>query len=86
MNSDVLKNRRTRRTTVTLEADVADFIEKKISQNKGLKEKQLINKLLRSGIKNEQVETTVNFKIEGFKSRLLPDLSADDIERLLDEV
>ncbi len=85
MNSNVLKNRRTKRTTVTLEADVADFIEKKISQNKGVKEKQLINKLLRSGIKNESVETSVNFKIEGFKSQLLPHLSADDIEGMLDE-
>lgn len=86
MNSNVLKNRRTKRTTITLEADVADYIEKKISRNKGLKEKQLINNLLRSGIKNEMVETVVSFKIEGFKSTLLPDLSADDIERLLDEV
>lgn len=86
MNSNVLKNRRTRRTTVTLEADVADFIEKEISRNKGLKEKQLINKLLRSGIKNETIEPAVNFKIKSFKSSLLPDLSADDIERFLDEV
>lgn len=86
MNSNTLKNRRTRRTTVTLEADVADFIEEKISRNKGLKEKHLINKLLRSGIKNESVETTVEFKIEGFKSTLLLGLAADDIERMLDEV
>ena len=54
MNTNVLKNRRTIRTTVTLEADVADFIEKKISQNIGLKEKQLINRLLRSGIKKQR--------------------------------
>jgi hypothetical protein len=86
MNSNVLKNRRTKRTTVTLEADVADFIEKKLSQNKGLKEKQLINKLLRSGIKIETDQPAVNFKIEGFKSKLLPGLSLDAIEHMLDEV
>ena len=86
MNTNILKNRRTRRTTVTLEADVADFIEKQISQNKGLKEKQLINKLLRSGIKSLTDQPAVNFKIEGFKSKLLPNVSAADIERSLDEV
>lgn len=86
MNSNVLKNRPTRRTTVTLEADVADFIQKTLSQNKELKEKQLINKLLRSGIKNETAQPAVNFKIKGFKSKLLPGVSADDIERALDEI
>ena len=86
MNSNILKNRRTRRTTITLEGDVADFIQKTLSQSKGLKEKQLINKLLRSGIKNETGQPAVNFKIEGFKSKLLPVISADDIERMLDEI
>lgn len=86
MNSNVLKNRRTRRTTVTLEADVADFIEKKLSQNQGLKEKQLINKLLRSGIKNEMVQPTAQFKIEGFKSEIISPIAADEIERMLDEI
>lgn len=86
MNSTVLKNRRTKRTTVTLEADVADFIQKTLSRNKGLKEKQLINKLLRSGIKNETSQPAARFKIEGFKSELLPGISAEDIERALDEI
>jgi len=86
MNSNVLKNRRTRRTTVTLEADVADFIESKLSQNKGLKEKQLINKLLRSGIKNEAVQPAARFKIQGFKSELVSGTAADEIERMLDEI
>jgi hypothetical protein len=86
MNSDVLKNRRTRRTTVTLEADVADFIENKLSQSKGLKEKQLINKLLRSGIKNETEQPTARFKLQGFKSELVSGIAADEIERMLDEI
>lgn len=86
MNSNVLKNRRTRRTTVTLEADVADFIQESLSQNKGLKEKHLINKLLRSGIKHERDQPAVSFKIEGFKSELLPGVSPADIEKMLDEI
>ncbi len=79
MNSNVLKNRATRRTTVTLESDVADFIQKTLSQNKGLKEKLLINKLIRSGIKNELGQAVVKFKINGFKSELTPETSAADL-------
>jgi len=86
MNSNVLKNRATRRTTVTLESDVADFIQKTLSQNKGLKEKQLINKLIRSGIKNELGQAVVKFKINGFKSELTPETSAADLEQMLDEI
>lgn len=86
MNSNVLKNRSTKRTTVTLEADVADFIQKTLSQNKELKEKQLINKLLRSGIKNELNQPVVKFKIESFKSALSPRVAAESLEQMLDEV
>ncbi len=85
MNSNVLKNRATRRTTVTLEADVADFIQKTLSQNKGLKEKQLINKLIRSGIKNELGQPAVKFKIKSFNCELLPEISTADLEKMLDE-
>lgn len=86
MNSNVLKNRRTKRTTVTLEADVADFIEKKLDRNKGLKEKQIINKLLRSGIKNELNQPVVKFKIKSFKCELSPEIKAEDLEQMLDEI
>jgi hypothetical protein len=86
MNSNVLKNRATRRTTVTLEADVADFIQKTLSQNKALKEKQLINKLIRSGIKNERSQPVVTFKIKSFKSELLPAISPTNLEQMLDEI
>ena len=86
MNSNVLKHRSTRRTTVTLEADVAEFIQKTLTQNKGLKEKQLINKLIRSGIKNELGQPAAKFKIKSFKSELAPETSAADLERMLDEI
>jgi hypothetical protein len=86
MDKNVLKNRLTRRTTVTLEADVADFIEKTLRQNKELKEKQLINQLICSGIKSKLGQPIVKFKIESFKSKLMPEISAEDLEQMLDEI
>ncbi len=86
MNTDTLKNRRTKRTTVTLEADVADFIQEALRKDKNLKEKQLINKLLRAGIKNESRKMKVDFKIKGFKASLADGVNAGDLEKLLDEI
>ena len=86
MDTNTLRHRRTKRTTVTLEADVADFIRETLSNNKGLKEKQLINKLLRSGMKIERAPTKVDFQIQGFKSQLINDLAGDDLEKMLDEI
>lgn len=86
VNSNTLKHRRTRRTTVTLEADVADYIQEAISKNRGIKEKDLINGLLRSGIRSASKSTATEFRINGFKSKLRPDVGADDLERLLDEI
>ncbi len=86
MNSNTLKHRRTRRTTVTLEADVADYFEEAIAKNRGLKEKDLINGLRRSGIKSESANIVTEFRIDSFKSKLQPNVGADDLERLLDEI
>lgn len=86
MNSDALKHRRTKRTTVTLEADIADYIQKTLSRDKNLKEKQLINRLLRSGIRNENLQPAPRFKIKSFKTVLQPEISAEEIERMLDEI
>lgn len=86
MNSSTLKNRRTKRTTITLEADVADFIQQTLSKNKELKEKQLINKLLRSGIKSETNTPRKEFKITSFETNLQSGISTEDIERMLDEI
>lgn len=85
MNSDTLRNRRTKRTTLTLEADVADYIQKTLSRNKQLKEKQLINRLLRLGINNEQTDSAAPFKIKGFRTTMSPDISPEAIEQMLDE-
>ena len=86
MNTDTLRNRRTKRTTVTLEADVTDYIQEALKKDKTLKEKHLINKLLRAGIKTESNRQKVDFKIEGFKTSLADGVAAEDLEKLLDEV
>jgi hypothetical protein len=86
MITTTLKNRRTKRTTITLEADVADFIQESLSKNKGIKEKQIINKLLRLGIKSEKNQPTINFKIDRFKTNLVSEISPEDIEKMLDEL
>lgn len=86
MNSNSLRHRRTKRTTITLEADVADFLQQTLSNNKGLKEKELINKLIRSGIKSEKQNSKVEFKIDGFKTNLVNEISTEELERLLDEI
>jgi len=71
---------------VTLESDVADYIQETISKNKGLKEKDLINKLLRSGMNTVSAKAEAVFKIEGFKSELQPRIDAATLEELLDEI
>jgi len=86
MNTNTLRNRRTKRTTVTLEADVADYIQDALKKDKSLKEKELINKLLRTGIKNEISRPKTTFRIKGFKSSLAEGITAENIEKMLDEI
>jgi hypothetical protein len=86
MDTSTLKNRRTKRTTITLDADVAEFIQESVSKNKAIKEKQIINKLLRLGIKTEKTQPNISFKIEGFKSELVSGISPVDLEKMLDEI
>ncbi|HQU81742.1 MAG TPA: hypothetical protein PKY59_01370 [Pyrinomonadaceae bacterium] len=86
MNSNTLRNRRTKRTTITLEADVADYIQDTLKKDKSLKEKHLINKLLRTGIKNEINKPKTTFRIKGFKSSLVEGTTAETLEEMLDEV
>ena len=86
MNSGTVRNRRTKRTTITLEADVAEFIQQVLSKNKELKEKQLINRLLRSGIKSETNIPQKEFKIMPFETELQPGITTEDIEKMLDEI
>ena len=85
MDTKTLNHRRTRRTTLTLEADVVDYLEQKLASDKKLKEKHLINDLLRKGIKNDEVKTNKKFAIRGFKTKLRPGITPRNIEEMLDE-
>ncbi len=49
MDTRTLANRRTSKTILTPEADVADYLEQKLAGNRKLKEKNLINDLLQKG-------------------------------------
>jgi hypothetical protein len=86
MDAKTLVNRRTRRTTLTLEADVADYVEEKLARNKKLKEKTVINDLIRKGIQIEEQQERPHFEIKPFKSKLMPGITPRKIEELLDEI
>ena len=86
MNNETLIHRKSKRTTVTLEADVAESILDLLARNKNLKEKDLINRLLRKGINAESIHPQTTFKIEGFTTQMKADLSAEELEQMLDEI
>ncbi|MBC7901680.1 MAG: hypothetical protein H7070_16690 [Saprospiraceae bacterium] len=86
MDSKTLINRRTRRTTLTLEADVVDYVEQKLAGDKRLKEKTLINDLLRKGIKANESKVTKPFVIKPFTTKLAPGMSIELLEELIREI
>ena len=86
MDTKTLANRKTRRTTLTLEADVADYLAEKLARNRGLKEKNLVNDLIRKGIRVDSEEKQKPFEIKPFKTKLAKGVSTADIERMLDEI
>ena len=86
MDTKTLHHRRTRRTTLTLEADVADYLEQRLAKDKKLKEKYLINDLLRKGIKTDEEKTAEKFTVRGFKTKLKGDLTMQSLEAMLDEI
>jgi hypothetical protein len=69
-----------------LEADVAAYIEQKLASDKKLKEKSVINELLRKGIKLDETKGVPRFQIHGFKSKLAPGITTQRLEELLDEI
>lgn len=86
MNTKTLVNRRTRRTTLTLEADVVDYVEQKLASDKRLKEKNLINDLLRKGIKVDESNISKPFVIKPFKTKLAPGMTVDRLEEMIREI
>ncbi|MEO7674899.1 MAG: hypothetical protein ABIU09_12585 [Pyrinomonadaceae bacterium] len=86
MDTKTLVNRKTRRTTLTLEADVVDYVEKKLTADKRLKEKNLINDLLRKGIKADEAKKAEPFLIKPFKTKLAPGMTIKKLEEMIREI
>lgn len=86
MDTKTLVNRKTRRTTLTLEADVADYLSEKLATNRGLKEKNLVNDLLRKGIRADSEAKLPPFEIKPFKTKLAPGMTIEKLEELIREI
>lgn len=86
MEKRQLKNRLTKRTTLTLEADVVDVISQKLAENPRLKEKQVVNDLIRKGVQFEALAPPKPFKIKPFKTQLAVGMTIEKLEKMLDEI
>ncbi len=86
MDSKTLSNRRTRRTTLTLEADVVDYVQERLAGDKTLKEKYLINDLLRKGIKADESRTKKPVTIKPFKTKLAQGMTLRKLEEIMREI
>ncbi len=75
-----------RRITITLEPDVADYIDKKLAGDPSLSRTNLINDLLRKGIETTEMKNVPRFRINSFKTNLCESVTAKDLERMLDEI
>jgi len=86
MDTKTLKNRKTRRTTLTLEADVADYLSEKLARNRGLKEKNLVNDLMRKGIRVDEETQPPSFEIKPFKTKLAAGMTIEKLEEMIREI
>lgn len=86
MDTKTLVNRKTRRTTLTLEADVADYLADKLARNRGMKEKNLVNDLIRKGILADSEATRRPFEIKPFKTKLAPGMTIEKLEEMIREI
>ena len=86
MDARTLANRRTRRTTLTLEADVADYIEEKLAKDRKLKEKVVINDLIRKGIRADESGGTKQFAVKPFKTKLAKGMTIARLEEMVREI
>lgn len=86
MDTKTLVHRKTRRTTVTLEADVADYLAEKLAGNRGLKEKNLLNDLIRKGIGVDSEAQLPPFEIKPFKTKLAPGMTIEKLEEMIREI
>ena len=86
MDNKTLKNSRTRRTTLTLEADVVDYVDHKLAVNKNLKEKNVINDLLRKGIRVDGSKSVKTFQIKPYRTKLASGMTVERLEEMIREI
>lgn len=86
MSKTDVNNRR--RTTLTLEADVNSGIQRKLRENPALKEKTLVNELLRRGLDAVEQDVAVpeDFSIKPFKTSRVEGVTDNQIEEMLKEI
>lgn len=77
-----------RRTTLTLEADVNREIRRRLRENPQLKEKTLVNELLRRGLDATEgvEEISHDLKVKPFKTRRVKGVTDNQIEEMLKEI
>ncbi|MDQ3634485.1 MAG: hypothetical protein M3405_08250 [Acidobacteriota bacterium] len=82
-----IKAKEKRRTTLTLEADINSEIQRKLRENPTLKEKTLVNELLRRGLNAiEEESKSQKLRIKPFKTRRVKGVTDNQIEEMLKEI
>ena len=83
-----VKTKDKRRTTLTLEADVNRRIREKLRENPALKEKTLVNELLRRGLDavEEEKIPPKSFSLKPFKTTRVRGVTNEQIEEMLKEI
>jgi hypothetical protein len=81
------KNAKVRRTTVTLEPDVSAAIRTKLRERPDLKEKTLINELLRKALEQSgSIKSDQSFSIPVFGSDLARGVTPKKVLELIKEI
>ena len=81
------ENSRARRTTLTLEPDVSDAIRVKLRTNPRLKEKTLINELLRKALKqSDPPKADYAFQTPVFESEFAPGVTPETVLEMMKEM
>lgn len=80
------KNSNGRRTTLTLDADVSDAIRGRLRSRPNLKEKNLINELLRKGLEQSEKPNPSDYIIEPFETELAPGVTPEMVKQMLKQI
>jgi hypothetical protein len=87
MSNTSVKHRHSVRKTLTIDGDLADAIQEQLQQSANLKEKDVVNRLLRSGLNAErELKNRPVFKLPVFTGGLRKGITPEKLEELLDEI